>query len=149
SIIQKICGGRIRFFEEKTGLVLARARRRRGKLSENLIYSWPLPVALEACGDDLVGEALRGLANRARERDAVWQLLLGAELAQPFVVTRRQALARDEARPGVADVELRRLLGVVAAARTPTDARHRHRALVGRHSHSAASARNRRTAAPI
>jgi hypothetical protein len=57
SMIQRICRGRAAFFEKKPDLILAHARRRRGKLSENLIYSWPLPTALEARGDAVVGDA--------------------------------------------------------------------------------------------
>src|ERR1700761_5812938 len=55
-----------------------------------------LPAFLVAGGDPLVGGALRGLADRAGDGDAVKQLLLGADLAQPFVVRRRQGLSGGE-----------------------------------------------------
>src|SRR6266566_2618625 len=85
-----------------------------------------LPATLEAGADALVRGALRGLADRARDGDAVEQLLLGADLAQPFVVGARQALAGDQAGAGVVDAQFRGLIGLIVALRTGGGARHRH-----------------------
>src|ERR1700681_1748384 len=93
-------------------------------------YKFNLPAALEAGAKALVGGALRGFADRARDGDAVEQLLLGADLAQPFVVGGRQRLAGPEAGAGIAEAQLRRLVGLVAARRAAENARHRHDALL-------------------
>src|SRR3954464_11214136 len=53
-----------------------------------------LPAALETGREALAGGAGGGLADRARNGDAVEQLLLGADLAQPFVVIGRERLSR-------------------------------------------------------
>src|SRR5271165_4625515 len=91
----------------------------------------PLPALLEARGDALVGRALRRRADRAGDGDAVGELLLGADLSQPFVVARGEALARGDAGAGVADVELCGLLGLVTARGAAAGAGHGHRALLG------------------
>src|SRR5882724_2970879 len=89
-----------------------------------------LPAALESGADTLVGGAGRRLADRARDGHPVEQLLLGADLAQPFVVRCRQGLAGDEAGAGIGDAQLRRLVGLVAARRMADDPGHRHDALL-------------------
>src|SRR5262245_24286305 len=77
---------------------------------------WPrLPTSLESGAEALVGDAGGGLADRAGDGDAVEQLLLGAYLAQPFVVRGRQGLAGDETGAGVGNAQLRGLIGFVAA----------------------------------
>src|SRR6187402_755215 len=50
------------------------------------------PALLEARGQALVDRALRGFADGTGDGDVVEQLLLGAELAQPFVVIGRHGL---------------------------------------------------------
>ena len=71
-----------------------------------------------------------GLADRAGDADAVEQFLLGADLAQPFVVGGGQRLAGDEAGAGIGDAQLRRLLGLVVSRRVRGDAGHRDDALL-------------------
>src|SRR6266550_6011177 len=53
--------------------------------ASNRDNSDPLPAAFEPCAEALVGCAGGRFADRARDCDAVEQLLLGADLAQPFV----------------------------------------------------------------
>src|SRR5258708_21754198 len=89
-----------------------------------------LPAALEPGAETLVGGALRGFADRARDGDAVEQLLLCADFAQPFVVVGRQGLAGREAGAGVGDAEPGRLVGLVAAYRAADDTGYRHDALL-------------------
>src|SRR5260370_38927433 len=50
----------------------------------------PSPAALEPGAEALVGRALRRFAGRARWADAAAPFLLGAGLAKPFVLVRRQ-----------------------------------------------------------
>src|SRR5215212_12259000 len=90
----------------------------------------PLPAAFEPGAEALVGGTRRRFADRARDGDAVEQLLLGADLAQPFVVRGRQGLAGDQAGAGIGNAEPRRLVGLVAARRMADDAGHRHDALL-------------------
>src|SRR5262249_48652505 len=89
------------------------------------------PAFLEAGADALVGGALRRLADRARDGDAIEHLLFGAELAQPSVVGRGQGLAGSHAGAGIADRELRRLIGLVVSLRTRNQAKDGHHALLG------------------
>src|SRR5439155_24781879 len=89
-----------------------------------------LPASFEARVNTLGCGALGGLADRAGDADAVRQLLLGAELAQPSIVARRQRLPGREAGAAVLDVQLRRLLRLIAACRTGDDAGHGHDALL-------------------
>src|SRR5580704_17902425 len=74
---------------------------------------WRLPAALEAGAERLVGGALRRFADRGRDADAVEQFLLGADLAQPFVVGGRYGLAGDKTGAGIGDAEFCRLVGAV------------------------------------
>src|SRR5438552_4924330 len=83
-----------------------------------------LPASFEARVNTLGCGALGGLADRAGDADAVRQLLLGAELAQPSIVARRQRLPGREAGAAVLDVQLRRLLRLITTCRTGDDAGH-------------------------
>src|ERR1700680_1522314 len=76
-----------------------------------------LPAALEPGADAPAGRALRGFADRAGDADAVEQFLLGADLAQPFVVGGGKRLPGHEAGAGVDDAQLRRLPGLVVSRR--------------------------------
>src|SRR5690349_1234155 len=89
-----------------------------------------LPALLEARRHALVDRALRGLADRAGDGDVVEQLLLGADLAQPFVVGGRQRLAGADAGAGVGDGDLGALVGLVIARDVAADAGDRTRALL-------------------
>src|SRR6185436_2819002 len=110
-------------------IILAGRRLQAGK-SVKLGQLPPLPTAFEPCAEALVGGAGWRFADRAGDGDAVEQLLLGTDLAQPFVVRRRQGLAGDQAGAGVSDAEPCRLVGLVAARRMADDAGHRHDALL-------------------
>src|ERR1700733_1728871 len=90
-----------------------------------------LPAALEARGDALVRRSLQRLADRAGDADAAEQLLLGADLAQPFVVRGGQRLARDKTGAGVGDAEPCRLIHGVVAGLASGDAGDRRDALLG------------------
>src|SRR6185437_12676228 len=72
-----------------------------------------LPAFLVSGGDALVGGALCGLADRAGDGNAAEQLLLGADLAQPFVVRGRQRLPGREACAGFGQLDLGGLVGVI------------------------------------
>src|SRR5229473_6619162 len=89
-----------------------------------------LPAMLESRGEALVRRALRGFADRAGNADVAEQFLLGADLAQPFVVGRRKRLAGDETGAGVGHAQLRRLLGLIVAHRAAGDAGHRYDTLL-------------------
>src|ERR1700679_2962380 len=89
-----------------------------------------LPAPLEACGEALVGGAVRSLADRAGYIDAAEQLLFGADLAQPSVVAGGERRAGAEAGAGIGNAQLRRLIGFVVARRVRDDAGHRHDALL-------------------
>src|SRR6266581_8597559 len=89
-----------------------------------------LPTPLEARVETLVGGAGRGFSDRAGDGDAVEQFLLGADLAQPSIVIRRQGLAGHKAGSGVDDAQFGRLVGLVAAQRTADDAGNRNDALL-------------------
>src|SRR3984893_8141628 len=86
-----------------------------------------LPAMLESRGEALGRRPLRAFADRAGNADVAEQFLLGADLAQPFVVGRRKRLAGDETGAGVGNAQLRRLLGLIVANRAAGDAGHRHR----------------------
>src|SRR6202171_244627 len=88
-----------------------------------------LPAMPESRSKALVRRPLRGFADRAGNADVAEQFLLGADLAQPFVVGRRQRLASDETGAGVGDAQLRRLLGLIVPHRAAGDARQRHDAM--------------------
>src|SRR6185437_12168980 len=90
----------------------------------------PLPALLESGAEALVGGAERGLADRAGNADAAKQLLLGADLAQPFVVGGRQRLAGHKTGAGIGNAQFCRLVGLVVAYRAADDARHRNDALL-------------------
>src|SRR5450631_2099776 len=85
-----------------------------------------LPAMPESRGEALVRRPLRGFADRAGNADVAEQFLLGADLAEPFVVGRRKRLAGDETGAGVGNAQLRRLLGFVVANRAAGDAGRRH-----------------------
>src|SRR5262249_1946770 len=89
------------------------------------------PAFLEAGADAFAGGALCGLADRARDGDAVEHPLLGAELAQASVVGGRRGLARGQAGAGLADRKFCRLVGLVAPRRTAGGAWRRHHPLLG------------------
>src|ERR1700726_1189098 len=89
-----------------------------------------LPAPLESRGKALVRGAECGLADRAGYADATEQFLLGADLAQPSVIGGGQRLACAEARAGVGNAQLRRLLGFIVARRVTDDAGYRDNALL-------------------
>src|SRR5438034_9079998 len=89
-----------------------------------------LPASLEACADALAGCALRGLADRSGDADAVEQFLLGADLAQPFLVGRRHGLAHADTGAGVEHAQFRRLVGRVIPGRARAIAGDRDDALL-------------------
>src|SRR3954453_1290612 len=62
-----------------------------------------LPALLETRRQALADRPLRGFADRTGDGDVVEQLLLGASLAQPFVVGGRQRLARCDAGAGIGE----------------------------------------------
>src|ERR1700712_5446319 len=88
------------------------------------------PAALEARAQALVRGALRRLADRALDGDAAEQFLLGADLAEPFVVGGRQPLAGDQAGAGIGDAQLRRAVDLIIPAGMPGDAGNGGRALL-------------------
>src|ERR1700761_2394006 len=90
-----------------------------------------LPALLVGGGDALAGGALRGLADRAGDRHAVGDLLLGADFAGPFIVGGGDRLAGAEAGSGLGDVDLGGLVGLVVPRRVGGDAGNRHHALLG------------------
>src|SRR5580692_5984369 len=85
---------------------------------------------LESRGETLARRAERRLADRAGNADAAEQFLLGADPAQPLVVAGREGLAGAEARAGVADAQLCRLLGLVVPRRAPGQSGYRNEALL-------------------
>src|SRR5436190_13444629 len=93
-----------------------------GQSAAMLDHSWGgqasregLPAPLEAGAEALVGGAGGGLADRAGDGDAFEQFLFGADLAEPFVVARRQRAACRETGAGVRDREFCRLVGLMVA----------------------------------
>src|SRR5690348_16841246 len=89
-----------------------------------------LPAFLEAGGDALAGCALRGLADRAGDSDAAKELLLGADLAQPFVVRARQGLSGRQTCASFGQLDLGGLIGVVGPLWARDDAGHGNHALL-------------------
>src|SRR5258705_5943235 len=89
-----------------------------------------LPAPLESGGEALVRSARRCFTDRARDADAVEQFLLGADLAQPFVLAGRQRLAGDETGAGVGKAQLRQLVGFVGSHLVTGDAGYRYDALL-------------------
>src|SRR3954467_13056622 len=107
-----------------------RPRRRTYLLMVRRKISAQLPALLETRRQALVDRPLRGFADRAGDGDVVEELLLGADLAQPFVVGGRQRLARGDAGAGVAEGDLGRLVGLVIARDVTADAGERRGALL-------------------
>src|ERR1039457_4667403 len=81
-----------------------------------------LPAVLESRGEALVRRPLRRFADRAGNADVAEQFLLGADLAQPFVVGRRKRLAGDETGAGVGNAQPSQLLGLIVPHRAAGDA---------------------------
>src|SRR3984957_3311049 len=79
-------------------------------------FAWhrALPTLLETGGNALVGDAERGLRDRAGDIEAADDFLFGADPAQPLLVRCRQRLAGGKAGAGIGEAELCGLLGGIA-----------------------------------
>src|SRR4051794_22633330 len=112
------------------GASILRDARKSALLRMRRKISAQLPALLETRRQALVDRPLRGFADRAGDGDVVEQLLLGADLAQPFVVGSRQRLARGDAGAGVGESDLGRLLGLVIPRDVTADSGERRGALL-------------------